>query len=197
VSLPAADAFAAVTPIIEALEQLQVSYHIGGSFAIAAYGVPRASVDVDLVAELRLEHVEWFVARLQGRYYVNGERVREAILEQSSFNLVDMETAMKVDVFIPERTPFADQEQARARSELFEVALGPRFFFVKSPEDLVLRKLRWYRDGGEVSERQWSDVVGLLRAQAVMLDDEYLRRWATELGVTDLLQRSMAVARGN
>ncbi len=188
------DALPAVTPVIEVLERLRVPYHIGGSFAISSYGVPRASVDVDVIAELQPGHVDSFADLLEDRYYVSRERVREAIRERGSFNLVHLDTMMKVDVFVPELIPFARQEQMRARPENFEFAPSPRVFFVKSPEDLALRKLRWYRQGGEASERQWSDVVGLLKAQAGRLDRDYMIRWATELGVSDLLDRAMSEA---
>lgn len=191
-SQPPPDALPAVAPVIDLFEQLHVPYHVGGSFAIAAHGLPRASADVDVVAELTLGQVDGFVAALEDRYYVNRDRVREAIVQRGSFNLVDRETSMKVDVFIPEREAFAAQEQARARPVRFGTGNDARELFVKSREDLVLRKLRWYRDGNEVSEKQWTDVVGLLTVQAGRLDVEYLRHWATDLGVTDLLERAMA-----
>jgi hypothetical protein len=194
VSLLPPDALPAVTPVIDVLEGLRVRYHIGGSFAIAAYGIPRASADVDVVAELRFEHVDMFVSQLEAQYYVNRDRVREAIEERGSFNLIHLARTMKVDVFVPERTRFAEQEQNRARPEIFEFASNPRVFYVKSPEDLVLRKLRWYRQGNETSERQWSDVVGLIKAQADRLDGNYLVAWAAELGVGDLLERAIIEA---
>jgi hypothetical protein len=192
VSLSSPDALPSVTRVIEVLEQLGVRYHIGGSFAVAAHGVPRASADVDVIAELGLEHVDAFIARLEAQYYVNGERVREAIRERGAFNLIHLETTMKVDVFVPEESPFAQQEQDRARPEAFEFASSPRVFFVKSPEDLVLRKLTWYRAGREVSERQWNDVLGVLKVQRERLDRDYLARWAAELGVNDLLERAIS-----
>ncbi len=62
---------------------------------------------------------------------------------------------------------------------------------VASAEDTLLAKLEWYRMGGEVSERQWRDVLGALKVQAGALDLEYLHRWASELGVDDLLERAL------
>ena len=65
---------------------------------------------------------------------------------------------------------------------------------VASASDVLLSKLRWYRLGGEVSDRQWSDVLGVARAQQGRLDLEYLRRWSTEQGTLDLLERVLAAA---
>ena len=89
-SLPSLDALAAVTLVVDVLEQLHVRYHIGGSLASSAYGMPRASADVDLVAELRLEHVDMFVGELQADYYVDRERVLEAVRRRRSLNLIHL-----------------------------------------------------------------------------------------------------------
>lgn len=191
-----ADAIKVVVPVVDVLEHLQVPYHIGGSLAGAVYGMPRGSADVDLVAELRPEHVDPFVAQLQDDYYVARDSVFEAIRRRTSFNLIHTSTMMKVDVFCPEAVSFAVQEQARARRETLEVEANARVFLVKAPEDLILRKLHWYRAGGESSERQWSDVVGLLKVQSAQLDRDYLAIWAGELEVRDLLDRACTEADG-
>lgn len=191
-SLP--ETLAALTPIVHTLERLGIPYHIGGSLASSAYGNPRSTVDVDLVANLRAEQIVAFVEQLQGGYYVEQASVREAVRMRRSFNLIHLETMIKVDVFVPEDRPFDQQEMSRARPQALSVGGEERTFLVKSPEDLVLRKLDWYRAGGGVSERQWSDVVGVLKVQAERLDRSYLTRWAAELEITDLLERALAAA---
>ena len=189
------DAFAAMTPVVDALDQLAVRYHIGGSLASSAYGVPRATPDVDLVADLRPEHVDAFVGRLEAEYYLDRAGVLEAVRQRRSFNLIHLNTMIKVDVFVAEARPFDRQEQSRAQPQILDVAENARAFFVKSPEDLVLRKLLWSRAGGEVSERQWSDVIGVLKVQAKQLDRDYLAHWAAELELDDLLERAFAEAK--
>lgn len=195
-SLTPPDVLAAATRVVDTLEHLGVRYHIGGSLASSAYGMPRATADVDLVAELHPEQVDAFVDQLQAEYYVDRERAREAVNQRRSFNLIHLDTMVKVDVFVPEARPFDQQELNRARPQTLDVAEAARLFFVKSPEDLVLRKLSWYRAGGEVSERQWSDVVGVLKVQVERLDSAYLTHWAAVLELTDLLERAIAEARG-
>jgi hypothetical protein len=91
-------------------------------------------------------------------------------------------------VFVSENHPFDKQEMARAQIKVSGAAPA-RPFYVKSPEDLILRKLLWYRAGGETSERQWNDVLGILKVQEDRLDSTYLRQWAAQLGLTDLLER--------
>ena len=88
--------------------------------------------------------------------------------------------------------PFDREEFSRGRSEI--IATDPeRRAVVKSPEDTILRKLRWYRDGGEVSDRQWVDVLGVVRAQGPRLDRAYLQRWAIQLEIADLLDRALSL----
>ena len=191
----APDVLRALGPVVDALEQLSVRYHIGGSLASSAYGVPRATADVDLIAEIRPEQIDAFVSQLQATYYVAPESVAEAVSLRRAFNLINLETMIKVDVFVPEARPFDQQELSRARQQTLDIAEGARTFFVKSPEDLVLRKLSWYRAGGELSERQWSDVVGVLKVQRERLDTGYMVSWAARLEIVDLLERALAEAK--
>ena len=171
------DVVAALTPVVEALEALGVRYHVGGSLASSAYGMPRATADVDVVAELRPEQVARLVERLQAGYYLELETVREAVHRRRSFNLIHLDTMMKVDVFVPEERPFDQQELSRARPETLDLADDARPFLLKSPEDLVLRKLEWYRAGGGSSAHQWNDVIGVLKVQTGRLDQGYLAHW--------------------
>ena len=63
------------------------------------------------------------------------------------------------------------------------------FLYVDTAEHTLLRKLAWYRRGGEASERQWRDVQAIARIQGERLERDRLQLWAARLGVTDLLQR--------
>ena len=188
------DTYAAILPVTATFERLAVRYHVGGSVAMSAYGVPRASVDVDLVAHLGLGHVDVLVEQLGDEYYLDRDRVVEAVRGHGAFNLIHLDTMMKVDVFVADTDAFAEQEQIRARRVRLANDSDAPSLPVKSPEDLVLRKLIWYRMGREVSQHQWADVVGLLRVQADDIDGQYLERWAAELRIEDLLGRAIREA---
>lgn len=183
---------AAITPIVKAFEQLEITYHIGGSVASSAYGFIRATIDADLVAELRMEHVRPLVKQLEADYYIDADAVRDAIRRRSSFNAIHLDTMMKFTVFIPKTRPFDQEELRRVRQAA--LVEGTRPFYMASPEGTILNKLEWYRMGGEVSDGQWNDILGVLKVQATALDMAYLQRWARALQVTDLLERALVDA---
>jgi len=180
----------AFDPVADALGALEIDYRIGGSVASSALGVGRSTLDVDIVADIREEHVDPFVARLTPTYYVDAESIRDAIRRRRCFNVIHLGTMIKVDVFVIGVQPYD-----RASFERVTVhGIGgdrDRTFPLSTAEDVVLRKLDWYERGERVSERQWNDVLGVLRVQAEALDLDYLRRWAVHLGVSELLQRAL------
>ena len=173
-------------------EKLGVPYLIGGSLASTLYGMVRTTQDSDIVAEMRLEHLQPFVSALQDEFYIDEEMIADAIQHNSSFNIIHRESMFKVDVFIPRPRAFLQSQLARAQRQTFtfETALPVSAKFA-SPEDTILSKLEWYRMGGEVSERQWRDILGVLKTRAGELDLAYLRKWAIELKVDDLLERAL------
>ncbi len=179
--------------VIEALDALGVPYLIGGSLASAVHGVARATADADLVADLRPEHAQPLAQALEGAFYVDVEAIHDAIRRRSSFNVIHLETMFKVDVFVRKSRPF-DQAQFERRVAQVIATEPERAAYVASAEDIVLTKLEWFRIGGEVSERQWRDVLGVLKVQGERLDRDYLRRWATALEVSDLLERALSEA---
>lgn len=171
-------------------EKLGVPYLIGGSLASTLYGMVRTTQDSDIVAEMQLEHLQPFVSALQDEFYVDDEMIAESIQRNSSFNIIHRETMFKVDVFIPRPRPFLQSQLARAQRQAFafETEVSAKF---ASPEDTILSKLEWYRMGGEVSDRQWRDILGVMKTRANELDLAYLRKWAGELNVSDLLERAL------
>ena len=188
------DLLVALTPIIRALNALGIAYCVGGSFASSAHGVARASLDIHLIADLQPTHITPLVEQLQNTYYLDPARVEAAVRSRRWFNLIHLETMFKVDVFLVRDRPFDREALRRARPEAMgEGADAPRVP-VATAEDTVLAKLEWFRAGGEVSERQWSDVVRVLKVGAPDTDLAYLWRWAGALGVGDLLGRAITEA---
>lgn len=174
------------------LDDLGIPYLVGGSVASSLHGIPRATQDVDLVADLHESSVEDLVARLENSFYIDAEMIRDAIARRASFNVIHLESMLKVDVFVLRRDAFSRAEMER-RSAIV-VDEGGRALWFASPEDVLLHKLVWYRDGSEVSDRQWSDALGVLKVSGPGIDRAYLRHWAPRLGVGDLLMRLMADA---
>ncbi|MBC7262349.1 MAG: hypothetical protein H5T63_10070, partial [Chloroflexi bacterium] len=130
---------------------------------------------------------------LRDEFYLDDEAIAEAIQRNSSFNLIHRETMFKVDIFIPRQDPFLQSQLARAQRQTFALERVVSANFA-SPEDVILSKLEWYRAGGGVSDLQWRDVLGVLKTRAGELDLDYLRKWAGELGVGDLLERVLEEA---
>lgn len=181
----------ALRPVVEAFEVLRVPYYIGGSVASSVYGEPRTTIDVDLIADLRSEHVLPLVENLGGDFYVAEERIRQAVRLRRSFNVIHLDTMLKVDIFVSKRDTWMRESFRRRRTDTLEDREDAQHFQLASPEDVVLAKLDWYREGGESSKRQWLDILGVLRTQGSELDVPYMRAWAEHLNVADLLERAL------
>jgi len=174
--------------VLEVLQRFGIAYHLGGSYASAIHGVPRQTHDVDLIVDLGPEQIPNLTRALKDQFYIDENAVARAVSTRTSVNLVHLATGVKVDLFVKGTTPFDASEFSRR----VLVRLGderPQDVYVKSAEDTVLRKLLWFRLGGEVSDRQWQDVLGIVSVQGDRLDVDYLTRSANALGVRDLLDR--------
>ncbi len=175
------------------LERLGVRYVTAGSLASSVHGEPRSTDDVDLVADLRAAHATPLVTALRGEWYVSEETVRDAIARGASFNAIHLASGVKVDVFVVGEDAFDAHRVARGRTVRVRAEPGA-VLRVDTAEYTVLRKLEWFRRGSETFDRQWRDVVGILRAQGAGLDRGELATWGERLGVSDLLARATAEA---
>jgi len=180
--------------VVAVLERLGIHYVVGGSLASSLHGIPRATQDVDLVAELAQRDVDGLIAALGEDFYLDEAAIREAIAHRLSFNLIHLDTLLKVDVFVAKGDDTAQAQMQRGQRYVIEGEPGGELV-VASAEDVVAHKLYWYQLGDGVSDRQWSDALGVLRVTGPTMDLEYLRRAAERLRVEDLLERALAEAR--
>lgn len=171
----------ALAQVLRALNELRIRYFIGGSVASAFYGIPRATMDVNIVAEIAEAQAAALGRLLQAAFY----------LDEGDIRLIHLKSAYRFDIFPAQHDRYHTEQMRRALASPVRLPFG-----LKAPaataEDILLEKLRWYRLGGEVSDYQWNDVRGIRDVQGEQLDREYLGRWAGELGVEDLLRRLMA-----
>jgi hypothetical protein len=179
--------------VVRVFEKLGIAYHIGGSLASSAFGIARTTLDVDIVADVKLEQALFIKEALKEEFYVDAEMITDAIKRQTSFNLIHYETMFKIDVFILKNRLF-DRQAFLRRLEKSVSENGSQRLFFATPEDIILNKLEWYKMGGRTSDRQWNDVLGVLKVQGRQLDMAYLKQWAEELNVSDLLEKVLEEA---
>jgi hypothetical protein len=183
------DIISAIDMVIECFERLGIDYCIGGSVASSAYGIARATMDVDLIAKIETKHVDNLVKALKENYYIDAGMITNAIQKKSSFNLIHLETMIKIDVFILRDQPYDLMAFDRRQTDTLDEE-NARKFYLSSPEDIILSKLQWYHLGGRLSQQQWKDVLGVLKVQGDRLDLKYLKYWASKLDLSDLLNSS-------
>ena len=182
-----------IKKLVEVFDKLHIAYFIGGSLASSLHGIPRATQDVDIVANLNNNHISTLVEALESQFYISSEIIQEAIQRKSSFNLIHLETMFKIDIFVLSEDKLSQQEMSRR--EKYRVSDEPgQNLFLASVEDTILHKLYWFQLGKEVSERQWNDVLGVLQVQADKIDYSYLNQTAQKRGVLMLLERALEEA---
>ncbi|GAJ09056.1 unnamed protein product [marine sediment metagenome] len=177
--------------ITNVLEQLDIAYAIGGSMASSIYGRVRFTQDADITVEPFENRAEKLFELIKPEFYISKDAMYQALRQRSSFNVVHFESAFKIDIFIRKETAFEKQLMSR-RKALKLSDLLEKSFSVISPEDIILLKLQWYSSGGQSSEQQWNDVLGVFAVQAEKLDFKYLKKWSSTLGINELLDKAIS-----
>ena len=162
------------------LRHTGIAHAVGGSFASSIHGIARATQDIDLIVDLPLARVKDLYEAIRREFYVDEDAMRDAIVRGMSFNPIHFESGFKFELFISSRHPLGHEQIAHS-------ALA----HVISAEDIVLAKLLWYKQGGQLSERQWNDLVNLASVQKDRMDREYLEQQASRLRIRDLLDRPL------
>lgn len=176
---------------VRLLERSGIPYMVAGSMASSHHGLPRMSLDVDIVIDPSPTSLATLVAGLEAAgLYVDSGRARDALTHRRRFNAIDPNTGMEIDFILPMDGPFRQEEFARARPGTLEGGTRVR---LPSPEDTIVAKLEWARQAGS-SERQLLDAAGIVHAQGAALDRSYVERWVAVLGITDLWHQVLAAS---
>lgn len=184
------DPLDALLETVHILEDLGLLYAVGGSVASSVFGEPRATADADILVDLTPSQLPALVAKLEPLFYVSEEAARDAVRRRSSFNAIHLDSTYKIDVFVAGADPL-DRAQLARRIRINLSRDPGSGAYVTAPENLVLRKLDWYRRAAGVSDRQWRDVLGVLKVQAMTIDVSYLRTEASQVGLSELLERAL------
>jgi hypothetical protein len=184
------DPIAIILEVTRILDELEIKYLVVGSVASSLQGFPRATNDADIVVAISEEDLPALFRALKNSFYVDDLVMRRAVQTKRSFNAIHSESLFKIDFYVAGNDPFFDRQLSR-RQPVNLRAETTNEVFISSPEDTILAKLSWYRKGGETSDRQWSDVVGVIKVQKTGLDRDYLDEWAHKLSVADLLQSAL------
>lgn len=181
----------AVQPVIAALNGLSIPYYIGGSVASSMYGIGRATMDIDLVADIKSCHISTLKQLLEKDYYVDENMIMDAMARASSFNLIHLKTMIKIDVFFQKADSYSQQALDRKRKDiLVEYDDASQFYFC-SPEDIIISKIKWFEMTERTSERQWLDIIGVLKVQNTKLDIDYMKHWCNKLNLISLLEAAL------
>ena len=164
------------------LQQLGVRYLVTGSQATIAYGEPRFTNDIDIVADLSPAHLDAFCAAFpEADFYLSRPAADEAVSRRGMFNIIHPASGLKIDVILPKRTPHDELQLSRG----IQIPIDADFKAVfASPEDIILKKLEWHEMGG--GERHLSDIAGVVRTRGSALDRDYIENQSRDMGVIDL-----------
>lgn len=171
-----------IADISRRLELLGIRYMLTGSIAMNYYAEPRMTRDIDVVVELMEAHAARLVNELSPDYYIDAYTVKEALQHESMFNILHLESVIKVDCIIRKSSEYRQVEFNRRT----KIKIGDVSTYIVSKEDLILSKLYWARDSH--SAMQMKDVKNLMQSG---YDVEYLEKWAGILAVTDLYRGCM------
>ena len=176
--------------IARVLDSLSISYFVGGSLASSLHGVPRATQDVDIIADIKIKNIPELVDAFKQDYYIDPDMIQDAIKHRTSFNIIHLGTMFKADIFILKPDTLSQIEMKRRQQ--YQISDIPQqTLFLASAEDIIINKLYWFQLGGGVSERQWNDALGVIKIQSKNLDYQYLEHAASERRITDLFEKAL------
>lgn len=172
------------------LDELNIPYAIGGSIASSVYGRVRFTQDADITVTLLDDKAEQFYNSIRRHFYISKSAMHQAVRGKTSFNVIHTQTAFKIDVFVAQDNEFDNNLIQRAQKIKLSEDIE-KTFSVVTAEDIILLKLMWYKQTDCSSEKQWSDLLGVLTGRRDALDFDYIKSWSKKLQVDVLLTRAM------
>jgi len=176
--------------LTDTLDDLKINYAIGGSIASSVYGKVRFTQDADITVAAFADKTEQLYNLLNENFYISNNAMCQAISNHGSFNVIHLESAFKIDIFIQKDDDFHRQLFLRRKKVRLDESIE-HLFDIVSAEDIILLKLQWYQSAGCISERQWSDILGVLTIQSRALDMKYLKSSSEKLGLSGILQKAI------
>ena len=174
--------FELLQKIVEVFEHLHIPYLVTGSVAAMAYGEPRLTNDIDIVAAVEERHIgDLLKAFPSNEFYVDEETMRKAIRDGGQFNIIHPASGLKVDIIIKQNTPFDSSRFGRLRRIYPAESYQANF---ASPEDVIIKKMEYYKGGG--SEKHLRDIAGILKISGETVDKDYIAEWSRRLGLTEI-----------
>lgn len=173
-------------------ETLNIPYLVGGSVASSLLGESRSTQDLDLVISISLSTAQQLIRVMEQEFYISESAVVEAVTEKRSFNVIHLTSLEKIDIFVIGDDAFSRSKMNRR--QLYKINESEKGIYMYSAEDIILQKLYWYLLSATESQKQWRDVLGVLKVQGERLDFNYLNQWAEILKVQSLLELALQQA---
>ena len=167
---------------MDIFDKLRISYFVTGSVASMAYGEPRLTNDIDIVAEIGKKHIPKLLEAFpEEEFYISKEMIEEAISREGQFNIIHPSSGLKIDIIIKKGTPFDKSRFERIRRIKPAESYQANF---SSPEDVIIKKMEFYKEGA--SEKHLRDITGILKISGDEIDKKYISYWANLLGLTEI-----------
>jgi len=176
--------------IVSLLNNNHIPYLLTGSFAVSYYGIPRATHDIDFLIEININnyfHLKKAIDSLDKSYLVDIQQMEEAIKKSSQFNILNLDSGIKIDFWLAEENNFEVSKIKRG----ITVALFQQKINLISPEDLILTKLLWCKKIR--SDRHIRDCIGIWKIQGENLDKKYLKIWVKRLNIEKYFQEMQKI----
>ncbi len=174
--------FELLQKVAEAFEKLHIPYLVTGSVASMAYGEPRLTNDIDIVAAIEARHMQGLLKAFpEDEFFVTEEMIKDAISNLGQFNIIHPASGLKVNVILKRNSPFDNSRFSRARrihpAESYDASFA-------APEDVIIKKMEYYKEGA--SEKHLRDITGILRISGDIVDKDYISTWADRFGLSEI-----------